>query len=58
MRTLSDRQQTVTQLSFGEGMTLAEIGRLLGVTESRVCQIRAAAIRQLRAHLVDEDTGS
>jgi RNA polymerase sigma factor for flagellar operon FliA len=58
VRTLSDRQQTVTQLSFGEGMTLAEIGRLLGVTESRVCQIRAAAIRQLRAHLVDEDTGS
>lgn len=51
---LSARQQTVTQLSFGEGMTLAEIGRLLGVTESRVCQIRTSAIRALRQHMLAE----
>ena len=58
VRALSQRQQTVTQLSFGEGMTLAEIGRLLGVTESRVCQIRSSAIRRLREHLLAEGTGS
>lgn len=45
---LSARQRAVTTLSYEDGMTLAEIGRLLGVTESRVCQIRSSAIRRLR----------
>ena len=54
---LNDRQRRVTQLSFEEGMTLAEIGRLLGVTESRVCQIRTSALRQLREHVRAEEVG-
>jgi RNA polymerase sigma factor for flagellar operon FliA len=58
VRTLSARERQVTQLSFGEGMTLAEIGRLLGVTESRVCQIRSNAIRQLREYVYEEGVGS
>jgi len=58
VRCLSARQRRVTQLSFGEGMTLAEIGRLLGVTESRVCQIRSSAIRQLRDHVASGGYGS
>jgi RNA polymerase sigma factor for flagellar operon FliA len=52
VRRLSERQRQVTQLSFEAGMTLAEIGRLLGVTESRVCQIRSSAIRELRRHVL------
>lgn len=58
VRTLSARERQVTQLSYGEGMTLAEIGRLLGVTESRVCQIRSSAIRQLREYVYEEGVGS
>lgn len=48
---LSERERTVAVLSFGEGMTLAEIGRTLGVTESRVCQIRASALAHLRGYM-------
>lgn len=58
VRTLNARQRRVTQLSFGEGMTLAEIGRLLGVTESRVCQIRSSAIRHLREYVYAEGVGT
>lgn len=51
MARLSERERTVAVLSFGEGMTLAEIGRTLGVTESRVCQIRASALAHLRGYM-------
>lgn len=48
---LDERQRAVTTLSFGGGLTLAEIGERLGVTESRVCQIRSGAIKRLRAYV-------
>ncbi len=51
VRSLRERERAVTTLSLAEGMTLAEIGRLLGVTESRACQIRASAIRSVRAYV-------
>jgi RNA polymerase sigma factor for flagellar operon FliA len=31
-----------------ENLTLAEIGRRLGVSESRVCQLRGRAVSRLR----------
>ena len=40
-------------LHYYEGLTLAEIGQVLGVTESRVCQMRTKAVLQLRAKLQD-----
>ncbi|MGH8980138.1 MAG: sigma-70 family RNA polymerase sigma factor [Acidimicrobiales bacterium] len=48
---LSERERTVAVMSFGQGMTLAEIGRTLGVTESRVCQIRSSALAHLRGYM-------
>jgi RNA polymerase sigma factor FliA len=36
-----------------EGLTLAEIGQVLGVTESRVCQMHTKAVLQLRAKMQD-----
>ena len=33
------------------GHTLREIGGMMGVTESRVCQIRTQAVRRLRRRL-------
>jgi hypothetical protein len=45
---LSDREKLVVVLYYFEGLTLAEIGEVLGVTESRVCQIHTKAVGQLR----------
>jgi len=58
---LGDRERTVLSLYYYEGLTLAEIGEVLGVTESRVCQIHTKAVLQLRAKLSDrtpEQTGA
>ena len=40
-------------LYYYEGLTLAEIGKVLGVTESRVSQIHTKSVLQLRAKLAD-----
>jgi len=48
---LDERERTVISLSFEKGMTLAEIGRKLGVTESRACQIRGQAVKRLRDYI-------
>jgi RNA polymerase sigma factor FliA len=50
---LGDRERKVLSLYYYEGLTLAEIGEILGVTESRVCQIHTKAVLQLRAKLSD-----
>jgi RNA polymerase sigma factor for flagellar operon FliA len=48
---MPDRERLVLTLYYYEGLTLAEIGEVLGVTESRVCQIHTKAIFQLRGRL-------
>jgi RNA polymerase sigma factor for flagellar operon FliA len=45
---LSERERLVVSLYYFDGLTLAEIGEVLGVTESRVCQIHGKAVLQLR----------
>lgn len=57
MYRLPERERAVAAMSFGEGMTLAEIGRTLGVTESRVCQIRASALSRLRVYMTSQGMG-
>jgi RNA polymerase sigma factor for flagellar operon FliA len=49
---LSDRERLVVSLYYFDGLTLAEIGEVLGVTESRVCQIHGKAVLQLRLRMV------
>ncbi|WP_327069111.1 MULTISPECIES: RNA polymerase sigma factor WhiG [unclassified Kitasatospora] len=53
INTLPDREKTVVTLYYYEGLTLAEIGQVLGVTESRVSQIHTKSVLQLRAKLSD-----
>ncbi|WP_265736749.1 RNA polymerase sigma factor WhiG [Peterkaempfera griseoplana] len=53
VNTLPEREKTVVTLYYYEGLTLAEIGQVLGVTESRVSQIHTKAVLQLRAKLSD-----
>ncbi len=48
---MPEREKTVLTLYYYEGLTLAEIGQILGVTESRVCQIHTKAVLQLRSKL-------
>jgi RNA polymerase sigma factor FliA len=50
---LPEREKTVVTLYYYEGLTLAEIGQVLGVTESRVSQIHTKSVLQLRAKLAD-----
>lgn len=50
--TMSEREKTIIVLYYFEGMTLAQIGEVLGVTESRVCQIHSKAMLGLRGRLV------
>ncbi|MGQ0631738.1 MAG: FliA/WhiG family RNA polymerase sigma factor [Sporichthyaceae bacterium] len=50
---LTEREQRVIALYYGEGQTLAQIGRDMGVSESRVCQIHTKAMVALRVALVE-----
>jgi RNA polymerase sigma factor for flagellar operon FliA len=52
---MPDRERLVLTLYYYEGLTLAEIGEVLGVTESRVCQIHTKAILQLRGRMAEPD---
>jgi RNA polymerase sigma factor for flagellar operon FliA len=48
VRHLPDRERHVVALYYFESMTLAQIGEVLGVTESRVSQVHAKAVLSLR----------
>jgi RNA polymerase sigma factor for flagellar operon FliA len=45
---LNEKDKTVLSLYYYEGFTLKEIGHVLGVSESRVCQLHTRAIIHLR----------
>lgn len=48
---LPERERIVVSLYYFEGLTMREIGEVLSVTESRVCQMHTKAILRLRARL-------
>ncbi|GAA4710673.1 hypothetical protein GCM10023215_60670 [Pseudonocardia yuanmonensis] len=50
---LGERDREVVRLYYLENRTLAEIGRLLGVTESRVCQLHSRLVTRLRTRLTE-----
>ncbi|MBC2580671.1 FliA/WhiG family RNA polymerase sigma factor [Clostridium sp. DJ247] len=45
---LNEKDKTVLSLYYYEGLTLKEIGKILSVSESRVCQLHSRAIVHLR----------
>lgn len=51
--TLPEREKQILALYYYESLTLANIGEILGVTESRVCQIRSKALIVLEAKLAE-----
>lgn len=48
---LPERERQVLALYYEEELTMAEIGAVIGVSESRVSQIRSVALSRLRASL-------
>jgi RNA polymerase sigma factor for flagellar operon FliA len=48
---LPERERQILALYYEEELTLAEIGEVIGVCESRVCQLRGLAVTRLRTLL-------
>jgi RNA polymerase sigma factor for flagellar operon FliA len=51
---LPDRERLVVALYYYEGLTFKEIGRVLGVSESRVYQLHTQAMNRLRNYMRSE----
>jgi RNA polymerase sigma factor for flagellar operon FliA len=51
IRSLRQQERTVLALYFYEELTLQDIARVLGLSASRISQIRTEALAKLRAHL-------
>ncbi|MCL2658328.1 MAG: RNA polymerase sigma factor FliA [Betaproteobacteria bacterium] len=49
---LPEREKTVMGLYYEEDLNLREIGEVLGVSESRVCQLHSQAIARLRSRIM------
>lgn len=49
---LPEKEKLVVVLYYYENLTLREIGEILNVSESRVCQIHTKVVLRLRAHLM------
>jgi RNA polymerase sigma factor for flagellar operon FliA len=50
---LPEREKTVMGLYYERDLNLREIGEILGVTESRVCQLHSQAIARLRSRIFE-----
>ena len=57
IKKLPDGEKLVLSLYYDEGLTLAEIGEVLGVTESRVSQIHTKSVLHLRSRLTAAGVG-
>ena len=51
IRSLPEREALVMSLYYEEELNLKEIGEVLGVTESRVCQIHGQALSRVRSRV-------
>jgi RNA polymerase sigma factor for flagellar operon FliA len=54
IKELSEREQLILSLYYNDELTFKEIGNVLDITESRVCQLHARAILNLKAMMQDE----
>src|ERR1700753_1539423 len=52
---LAPRERKIAVLLSVYNLTLREIGEILGVTESRVCQLHAQILKTLRSHLANDE---
>lgn len=50
LRSLPPVERNVLVLSYARGLTLKEIGRQVGLSESGVCRVRSRALAKMRRH--------
>ena len=56
---LPEREKMMMALYYEEDLNLREIGEVMGVTESRICQLHSQAVARLRAKMFGAaDTGN
>jgi len=55
IETLPKKEKLVLSLYYWEELTMQEIGKILNITESRVCQIHSQALIKLKAKLKNEN---
>ncbi|MGE0788919.1 MAG: sigma-70 family RNA polymerase sigma factor [Sandaracinaceae bacterium] len=53
IRILPRRQRMALELGLFEGLPLKEIGRRMGISESRVCQLQKRAVQHLNTRLAE-----
>jgi len=51
-------ERTVVALYYADSLTMREIGEVLSISESRVCQIHTKLLKKLKAHLVSIINGT
>ncbi len=51
MEKLSESERQVITLYYYDELTLKEVGTILGLTESRICQIHRSVIKKMKQHL-------
>lgn len=54
---LPDREQLILSLYYKEELTMREVSRVLGISESRVCQLHARALSRLRTQITTHSQG-
>ncbi|HET6202723.1 MAG TPA: FliA/WhiG family RNA polymerase sigma factor [Planctomycetota bacterium] len=53
LRTLTEKEQYILRLYYEQNLTMREIGELLSLTESRVCQIHSNVMERLRRRFLN-----
>jgi RNA polymerase sigma factor for flagellar operon FliA len=54
IKSLSPRDRALVQMRYGRALTFKEIGRIMNLTESRICQLNIRILSSLRLALQDE----
>ena len=50
-RNLTKKERLIIIMYYYEGLTMREIGEIMELTESRVCQIHSNVMKKLKVHL-------
>ena len=53
IRSLNRREKEIILMYYRDGLTMKQIGSLMQLTESRVCQIHSNVMKKLKVHLED-----
>ena len=57
IRELPDREQLILSLYYKDELTMREVSKVLGISESRVCQLHARALSRLRTFIARQHEG-